>query len=140
MDLGLSGKSAIVCGGSRGMGRAAAEMLAAEGVALTLLARNVERLERAAEEIRGRFGVAVTAVAGDVTSEAGRQALIAACPDPDILITNADGMPPGDFRDPNRPNRRILPVHLSKEPHVVQWGLLWSGFLCLRQPLRSSWA
>ena len=98
MDLGLKGKSAIVCGGSRGMGRAAAEMLAAEGVALTILARNQERLDAAAADIRARFGVAVTPVAGDVTTEAGRAAVLAACPHPDILINNADGMPPGDFR------------------------------------------
>jgi len=98
MDLGLKGKSAIVCGGSRGMGRAAAEMLAAEGVALTILARNQERLDAAATDIRARFGVAVTPVAGDVTTEAGRAAALAACPHPDILINNADGMPPGDFR------------------------------------------
>jgi 3-oxoacyl-[acyl-carrier protein] reductase len=98
MDLGLKGKSAIVCGGSRGMGRAAAEMLAAEGVALTILARNAERLDAAAADIRARFDVAVTPVAGDVTTEAGRAALLAACPAPDILINNADGMPPGDFR------------------------------------------
>ncbi len=98
MDLGLKGKSAIVCGGSRGMGRAAAEMLAAEGVALTILARNQERLDAAAADIRARFGVAVKPVAGDVTTEAGRAALLAACPNPDILINNADGMPPGDFR------------------------------------------
>ncbi|MCA0318042.1 MAG: SDR family oxidoreductase [Proteobacteria bacterium] len=98
MDLGLKGRSAIVCGGSRGMGRAAAEMLAAEGVALTILARNQERLDAAATDIRARFGVAVTPVAGDVTTEAGRAAVLAACPHPDILINNADGMPPGDFR------------------------------------------
>lgn len=98
MDLGLEGKSAIVCGGSRGMGRAAAEMLAAEGVGLTLFARNPERLEAAAADIRARFGMAVSTVSGDVTIAADRARLMAACPDPDILVTNADGMPPGDFR------------------------------------------
>jgi 3-oxoacyl-[acyl-carrier protein] reductase len=98
MDLGLKGRTAIVCGGSRGMGRAAADMLAAEGVALTILARNAERLEAAAADIRQRFGVPVTPVTGDVTAEAGRAAVLAACPAPDILINNADGMPPGDFR------------------------------------------
>jgi 3-oxoacyl-[acyl-carrier protein] reductase len=98
MNLGLKGKSAIVCGGSRGMGRATADMLAAEGVAITILARNAERLEAAAVDIRQRFGVPVTPVAGDVTTEAGRSAVLAACPRPDILINNADGMPPGDFR------------------------------------------
>jgi 3-oxoacyl-[acyl-carrier protein] reductase len=98
MDLGLKGKSAIICGGSRGMGRATADMLAAEGVAITILARDAERLEAAAADIRQRFDVPVTPVAGDVTTEAGRAAVLAACPSPDILINNADGMPPGDFR------------------------------------------
>ncbi len=98
MDLGLKGRSAIVCGGSRGMGRAAAEMLAAEGVALTLFARNPERLEAAAADIRARFGAPVATVSGDVTLAADRARLVAACPAPDILVTNADGMPPGDFR------------------------------------------
>jgi 3-oxoacyl-[acyl-carrier protein] reductase len=98
MDLGLKGKSAIVCGASRGMGRATAEMLAAEGVALTIFARNPGRLEAAGAEIGRRFGVPVAVVAGDVTIAADRARLVAACPAPDILITNADGMPPGDFR------------------------------------------
>jgi 3-oxoacyl-[acyl-carrier protein] reductase len=98
MDLGLRNRSAIVCGGSRGMGRAAAEMLAAEGVALTLFARNPERLEAAAADIRARFGVPVATVSGDVTLAADRARLVAACEAPDILVTNADGMPPGDFR------------------------------------------
>lgn len=80
------------------MGRATAEMLAGEGVALTILARDPDRLEAAAADIRSRFGVPVRAVAGDVTTGAGRAALLAACPDPDLLVTNADGMPPGDFR------------------------------------------
>ena len=102
MDLGLHGKSAIVCGGSRGMGRAAAECLAAEGVRLTILARDAARLSAAAAAIRERFGVEIAIVAGDVTTEAGRAALLAACPAPDILINNADGMPPGDFRDWSR--------------------------------------
>lgn len=98
MDLGLRNKSAIVCGASRGMGFAAAGMLAAEGVALTMFARNPERLEASAADIRARFGVPVTTVAGDVTIAADRERLVAACPAPDILVTNADGMPPGDFR------------------------------------------
>ncbi|MGQ3356234.1 MAG: SDR family oxidoreductase [Phreatobacter sp.] len=98
MDLGLKGRSAIVCGGSRGMGRAAAEMLAAEGVALTLFARNPERLAAAAADIRARFDVPVATVSGDVTLAADRARLVATCPAPDILVTNADGMPPGDFR------------------------------------------
>jgi 3-oxoacyl-[acyl-carrier protein] reductase len=132
MDLELTGKSAIVCGGSRGMGRATAEMLAAEGVALTLLARNAERLEQATADIRARFGVPVTAVAGDVTTEAGRKALLAACPDPDILINNADGMPPGDFRDWTRDHwlkaidaMMLAPIELMK---ATVDGMMARGF------------
>ena len=99
MDLGLSGKRAIVCAASKGLGRACAMALAGEGVAVTITARGVEALEETAAAIRAETGVAVTAVAGDITTEAGRAAVLAACPDPDILINNAGGPPPGDFRD-----------------------------------------
>jgi 3-oxoacyl-[acyl-carrier protein] reductase len=132
MDLGLHGKSAIVCGGSRGMGRATAELLAAEGVNLTILARDPQRLAAAAEDIRGRFGVAVTPVAGDVTTEAGRAALLAACPAPDILINNADGMPPGDFRNWSRADwiaaldaMMLAPIELMK---ATVDGMMARGF------------
>ena len=73
--------------------------LAQEGVAVTICARTRDALEATAAEIRRSTGVAVTAVACDITTEAGRQQALAACPAPDILVNNAGGPPPGDFRD-----------------------------------------
>ena len=99
MDLGLQGKSALVCASSKGLGKACAASLAREGVDVTIVARTPGPLEASAEEIRAATGVTVTAVAADITSEAGRAAALAACPEPDILINNAGGPPPGDFRD-----------------------------------------
>ncbi|MBV9429521.1 MAG: SDR family oxidoreductase [Bradyrhizobiaceae bacterium] len=102
MNLGLAGKRALLTGASRGMGRACALALAREGVAVTLLTRTPEPLERAAADIRAETGASVTTVVGDVTTEAGRHAALAACSEPDILLNNADGRPPGDFRDHRR--------------------------------------
>ncbi len=99
MDVGLQGKRALVCAASKGLGRACAMALAREGVAVTITARTPGTLEQTAAEIRAETGAEVTAVAGDITTEAGRAAALAACPDPDILINNAGGPPPGDFRD-----------------------------------------
>lgn len=99
MDLGLKGKKAIVCAASKGLGRGCAEALAAEGVDLVITARTPGPLEETAEAIRKASGVDVTAVAGDITTEEGRAAALAACPAPDILVNNAGGPPPGDFRD-----------------------------------------
>jgi len=99
MDLGIAGRRALVCAASKGLGRACAMALAREGVAVTITARTAETLEQTAAEIRAATGAAVTAVAGDITTEAGRAAALAACPDPDILINNAGGPPPGDFRE-----------------------------------------
>ena len=102
MNLGIEGKHAIVCAASRGLGKACAMSLAREGVTITMMARTTDALEAAAEEIRDATGVRVTAVAGDVTTDAGRAALLAACPEPDILVNNAGGPPPGDFREWDR--------------------------------------
>jgi 3-oxoacyl-[acyl-carrier protein] reductase len=99
MDLGLTGKTAIVCAASKGLGKATAMSLAREGVAVTICARTPETLDAAAQEIRDTTGSAVTPVACDITSESGRAAVLAACPSPDILVNNAGGPPPGDFRD-----------------------------------------
>ncbi len=99
MDTGLTGKRAIVCAASKGLGRACAMALAREGVDVVITARTPGPLEQAAAEIHAATGVKVTAVAGDITTEAGRAAALAACPEPDILVNNAGGPPPGDFRD-----------------------------------------
>jgi 3-oxoacyl-[acyl-carrier protein] reductase len=99
MDLGLNGKKAIVCAASKGLGRACAESLAAEGVEVLITARGAEALEATAAEIRARSGAIVHTVASDVTTPDGRAAILAAMPDPDILINNAGGPPPGDFHD-----------------------------------------
>jgi 3-oxoacyl-[acyl-carrier protein] reductase len=98
MDLGLKGRTAIVCAASKGLGRACAEALAAEGVALILNARDPARLKQAAAEIAAAHQVEVIAVAGDIASEAGRAALLATCPAPDILVNNAGGPAPGKLR------------------------------------------
>jgi 3-oxoacyl-[acyl-carrier protein] reductase len=99
MDLGIRGKSAIVCAASKGLGRACAWSLAREGVNLTICARGEEALNATAAELRGNFGVQVNALALDVTTADGRAKLLAACPQPDILVNNAGGPPPGDFRE-----------------------------------------
>ena len=102
MDMGIKGRRALVFGGSRGMGRATALCLANEGVQVTIAARNPETLKMAAAEISAHSGMQVTPVVADITQEAGRAAALAACPDTDILINNADGPKPGDFRHLDR--------------------------------------
>lgn len=99
MDLGIKGKTALVCAASKGLGRACAFSLAREGCDVTIVARTPETLEATAEEIRAATGVKVTTVATDITNEEGRGAALEACPNPDILVNNAGGPPPGDFRD-----------------------------------------
>lgn len=99
MDMGISGRKAIVCAASKGLGRGCAEALAGEGVELVICARTREELERTAAEIAAKHGVKVTPVAADITTEAGRAAVLEACPEPDILVNNAGGPPPGDFKD-----------------------------------------
>jgi len=99
MDLGLQGKTALVCAASKGLGRGCAMSLAREGVAVTIVARTAGPLEATAEDIRAATGAEVLTVAADITTEAGREAALGACPNPDILINNAGGPPPGDFRD-----------------------------------------
>jgi len=102
MDLGIRGKSALVCAASKGLGRACAFSLAREGVNLVITARGREALENTAQEIRDACGVRVTTVASDITTEEGRRAALAACPAPDILVNNAGGPPTGDFREWDR--------------------------------------
>ena len=99
MDTGLNGRTALVCAASKGLGRACALALAREGVSVTITARGAAALEATAADIRQQTGASVAAVAGDITTEAGRAAALAACPNPDILVTNAGGPPSGDFRE-----------------------------------------
>lgn len=99
MDLGIAGRKALVCAASKGLGRACALALARNGVAVTILARTPGPLDATAKDIRAVAGVEVRHVVADIATPEGRQAALAACPDPDILVNNAGGPPPGDFRD-----------------------------------------
>src|SRR5688572_5638590 len=98
MDLGIRGRTALVCAASKGLGKGCAMALAREGVNLVITARGREALEATAAELRAAFKVKVEAVASDITTEEGRKAALAAAPSPDILVNNAGGPPPGDFR------------------------------------------
>ena len=103
MDLGIRGRHALVCGGSKGLGHAAAESLAREGVNLTLVARSADILADVASQLRTEHRIAVATVAADVTTAAGRDEILAACSDPDILIANPGArQTPDDFRSMTR--------------------------------------
>jgi 3-oxoacyl-[acyl-carrier protein] reductase len=99
MDLGIAGLQALVCATSAGLGRACAQALAAEGVSVLMNGRDAARLEASAEEVRRATGAEVRSVAADLNTEAGRAALLAACPEPDILVNNNAGPAPGRFED-----------------------------------------
>jgi 3-oxoacyl-[acyl-carrier protein] reductase len=96
VDLGISGKKAIVCGSSRGLGKACAESLAKEGVEITINGVNEENLENTKKEFEDK-GFKVQSVLGPMEDENTRVALLKACPEPDILINNSGGPPPGNF-------------------------------------------
>lgn len=105
MDLGLTGKWALVCAASKGLGKGVAAALVREGVNVVITARGADALEATAAELRvlaAATGAEVRTVMGDITTAAGRAAALAACPQVDILINNAGGPPPGDFRDWDR--------------------------------------
>src|SRR4051812_48465357 len=99
MDLGLAGRTAVVCGSSGGLGRACATALLEAGAAGGVHGRRADVLETALAELKASTGGEVRAVAADVTTEDGRAALLGACPDPDILVNNSAGPPPGSFED-----------------------------------------
>ncbi len=102
MDLGIRGRTAIVCASSQGLGLACARALAEAGVSLIINGRNPALLDQAAEEIRRATGVNVTPVLADVSTAEGQAALLAACPAPDILVNNNGGPPYRDFRELDR--------------------------------------
>jgi len=98
MDLGIVGRTAIVCASSRGLGRACAVELARAGCRVVVNGRDAAVLERTAAEIRGATGAEVVAVAADVATPEGQDALLKAAPAPDILVNNNAGPPFADFR------------------------------------------
>jgi 3-oxoacyl-[acyl-carrier protein] reductase len=103
MDLGIRGRTAIVCASSQGLGKACARALAEAGVSLVINGRNRALLEQTADEIRQATGVTVQPVVADVSTAEGQSALLAACPAPDILINNNGGPAFRDFRELDRP-------------------------------------
>ena len=102
MDLGIRGKKAIVCASSKGLGRGCAMALAEAGCDIVVNGRNAELVAKTAAELRQRYGVTVTEVVGDVSRPEVQKALLAACPDPDILVNNNGGPPFRDFRELDR--------------------------------------
>ena len=102
MDLGIAGRKAIVCASSRGLGRGCAMALAEAGCEVVVNGRDAEALERTAAELRAAGASRVTAVAADVADPDGQAKLLAACPEPDILVNNNAGPPRKDFRELDR--------------------------------------
>ncbi|MET0527137.1 MAG: SDR family oxidoreductase [Microvirga sp.] len=121
MDLGIKGRKAIVCASSKGLGKGCAAALAEAGVDLTLNGRDASVLARTAAEMRERHGVQVIEIAGDIADPAVQEKLLAACPDPDILVNNNGGPPYRDFRQLDRhailkgvTNNMVTPFELIK--------------------------
>ena len=102
MDLGIRGKRGLVCAASKGLGRGCAEALAEAGVDMVINSRTESDITRTAEEIAAKHGVDVIPVAADITTEDGRARVLEALGQADILVTNAGGPPPGDWRDWDR--------------------------------------
>jgi 3-oxoacyl-[acyl-carrier protein] reductase len=102
MDLGIRGRTAIVCASSQGLGKGCANALAEAGVSLVINGRHQALLEQTAQEIRHSWGVSVTPVLADVSTPEGQAALLEACPNPDILVNNNGGPPVRNFRELNR--------------------------------------
>ena len=133
MDLGIRGKTAIVCAASKGLGRGCAEALAEAGVDLVINSRNAHELERVADDISAKYNVGVTPVAADITTEEGRRLVLSSMPEPDILVTNAGGPPPGLWSDWKREDfiraidaNMLTPISLMKAvlPKMIdkKWG------------------
>ena len=134
MDLGIAGKTALVCAASRGLGRGCAQALAHEGVHVTLVARTAETLDATAAELRAAVGpkVKVATVVADITTPEGRARALDACPAPDILVNNAGGPPPGNFRNWQRDDwiaaidaNMLTPIELIK---ATVDGMMARGF------------
>lgn len=135
MDLGINGKTALVCGASAGLGRGCAEALLAEGVHVTVVARDLENLQQMKREV-GRAAKPgwgeLAIVSCDITTTAGRTLALQACMAPDILVTNAGGPPPGNFREWDREQwiaaldaNMLTPIELMK---ATVDGMMGRGF------------
>jgi 3-oxoacyl-[acyl-carrier protein] reductase len=133
MDLGISGKRALVCASSKGLGLGCAEALAEAGVHLVMNARGSETLEAQAERLRSAYGIEVQTVAADVATPEGQAAVIAASQGVDILVNNAGGPPPGIWSDWDRDDfikaldaNMLAPIALMKAllPGMIErgWG------------------
>ncbi len=133
MDLGIGGKTALVCASSKGLGLGCAQALAAAGVNLVMNARGSEALDAAAAAIRNAYGVSVSTVAADITSDDGRSSVLAQAGNIDILINNAGGPPPGMWSDWDREDfiaaldaNMLTPIALMKAtlPGMMErgWG------------------
>ena len=132
MDLGITGKKALVCGASSGLGYACAEALVKDGVHVVIAARTEGPLREAAERLAALGTGRVDWVAADVTSDEGRARIFATHPDFDILVTNAGGPPPGDFRTWDRETwhkavdaNMLAPIELIK---ATVDGMMERGF------------
>jgi len=124
MDLGISGKKAIVCASSRGLGKACAVSLAREGVDVVINGLQQERLDETVEEIARLEAGRVRAVLADINTEDGRTRLIEACPDADILVNNNEGPPPGVFNKWQREDlQQAVDANLMAPVFMIQ-GLL----------------
>ncbi|QFU08375.1 Bacilysin biosynthesis oxidoreductase YwfH [Rhodobacteraceae bacterium THAF1] len=133
MDLGIAGKRALVTASSKGLGLGCARALAEADVDLVMNARGADDLARAADAIREEFGVSVSEVPGDITNEADRERVLTEAADPDILVTNAGGPPPGMWTDWSRDDflgaldaNMLTPIALMKAclPQMIanEWG------------------
>lgn len=133
MDLGITGKRALVAASSKGLGLGCAEALAEAGVDLVMNARGAEALELSAAAIRAQYSVQVTSVAADISTEAGRKAVLEEAGEIDILVTNAGGPPPGMWYDWEREDfikaldaNMLTPIALMKAllPQMMErgWG------------------
>lgn len=132
MDLGIRGRKAIICASSKGLGRGCAAALAEAGCDLVVNGRHADVLAETAQALRSRWGVTVTEVVGDVSRPEVQERLLAACPDPDILVNNNGGPPRRDFHDLDRKaimdgviGNMITPIELVK---AVIDGMAERGF------------
>ncbi|WP_057462661.1 SDR family oxidoreductase [Pseudovibrio sp. POLY-S9] len=121
MHLGIEGRKAIVCASSRGLGLGTAKALAEAGCDLVINGRNEQRLDQIASQLAAQHNISVIPVAADISSPEGQQAVLKACPNPDILVNNNGGPPHKDFKELDRQaiqdgviQNMITPIELIK--------------------------